>query len=55
MCINDPLTKRALPAIAIALIGLAIEEIKKMLRWRLSDREWQETDADYLRDPAVRA
>ena len=26
-----------------------------MLKWRLSDREWKEEDADYLKDPDVRA
>ena len=25
-----------------------------MLKWRLSDREWKEQDADELKDPTVR-
>eukprot|EP00750_Incisomonas_marina_P028082 INCI638.1.p1 GENE.INCI638.1~~INCI638.1.p1 ORF type:complete len:441 (-),score=100.69 INCI638.1:728-2050(-) len=36
-------------------LGLAINEVNRMLKWRLSDREWKEADADYLKDPDVRA
>lgn len=35
-------------------LGLAIEEIRKMLRWRLSDEPISPDEKDHLRDPAVR-
>lgn len=35
-------------------VGLAIDQIKQMRSWRLSDVEWKEGDDDELKDPAVR-
>eukprot|EP01031_Cornospumella_fuschlensis_P037168 gene37168-45112_t len=35
-------------------VGLAIEEINRMLRWRLSDVPMKDTDREEWRDPEVR-
>jgi len=35
-------------------LGLAIEEINKMIHWRLSDEPIDEDEADYYKDPEVR-
>jgi deoxyhypusine synthase len=34
--------------------GLAVEEVRRMLSWRLSDEPYQESDGDDLRDPEAR-
>lgn len=36
-------------------LGHAIDEINKMLRWRLSDEPWTEDQDDDLKDPEARA
>mmetsp|Transcript_36103 Transcript_36103/g.71053 ORF Transcript_36103/g.71053 Transcript_36103/m.71053 type:complete len:402 (+) Transcript_36103:83-1288(+) len=36
-------------------IGLAIDEIRRMRKWRLSDVPWKEGDDEDLRDPAIRS
>jgi deoxyhypusine synthase len=36
-------------------VGLAIEEIRRMRSWRLSDVPWREGDDESLRDPALRS
>mmetsp|Transcript_9021 Transcript_9021/g.18797 ORF Transcript_9021/g.18797 Transcript_9021/m.18797 type:complete len:419 (+) Transcript_9021:35-1291(+) len=36
-------------------LGKAVEEIKRMRKWRLSDTPWKEGDDEALRDPAVRS
>jgi len=36
-------------------VGKAIEEIKRMRKWRLSDVPWKEGDDESLKDPAVRS
>jgi deoxyhypusine synthase len=36
-------------------VGLAIDEINKMLAWRLSDRPVKDTDSDEVKDPEYRA
>lgn len=35
-------------------VGKAVEEIKRMRQWRLSDVPWKEGDDEALKDPAVR-
>ena len=35
-------------------MGKAVNEIKRMRRWRLSDTEWKEGDDEALRDPDLR-
>ena len=35
-------------------LGKAVNEIKRMRRWRLSDTEWKEGDDEALRDPDLR-
>ena len=41
--------------LAATNLGLAMEEIRKMLTWRLSDEPVKETDSAERRDPAFRA
>lgn len=36
-------------------LGKAIEEVNRMIQWRLSDEEWKESDGDDFKDPEVRA
>jgi deoxyhypusine synthase len=36
-------------------VGLAVEEIRRMRSWRLSDVPWKEGDDESLRDPALRS
>mmetsp|Transcript_9448 Transcript_9448/g.10774 ORF Transcript_9448/g.10774 Transcript_9448/m.10774 type:complete len:440 (+) Transcript_9448:60-1379(+) len=36
-------------------LGLAVEQINQMRRWRLSDKEWKEGDDPALRDPSTRS
>ena len=36
-------------------VGLAVEEIRRMRSWRLSDVPWREGDDESLRDPALRS
>ena len=36
-------------------VGLAIDQINQMRKWRLSDKPWKEGDDEDLRDPSIRS